>query len=182
MSFFTGCTLYEEKRNFSCIIYTCNKWCWNQLQILDSFLITWWLWKPVQLDGHLDWSRFDTSGSLNNGTCSCINLLSWFLQIQRYQNVISQSGHLIALVSMVTTLWEICPRVPKTPRQPLGCLLMPWGHQRQRGYAHGGLQWWQFSFNFIRIAGQHLFFLWFNKERTCCEWGSWAQVCMSNFQ
>ena len=39
--------------------------------IIDSFHITWWLWKPV--DGHLDWLHFDTFGSLNNCTCSCIN-------------------------------------------------------------------------------------------------------------
>ena len=30
---------------------------------IDSFLIMWWPWKPVQLDGHLDWLHFDTSGS-----------------------------------------------------------------------------------------------------------------------
>ena len=30
---------------------------------IDSFLITWWPWKPVQLDGHLDWFHFDTSQS-----------------------------------------------------------------------------------------------------------------------
>ena len=40
--------------------------------IIDSFHITWWLWKPVQLDGHLYWLRFDTSWYLNNCTCSCI--------------------------------------------------------------------------------------------------------------
>ena len=34
--------------------------------------------------------------------------ISWFLQIQRYQNVINQSGHPVALVSMVTTIWETC--------------------------------------------------------------------------
>ena len=28
---------------------------------LDSFLITWWPWKQVKLDAHLDWSHFDTS-------------------------------------------------------------------------------------------------------------------------
>ena len=39
---------------------------------IDSFLITWWLWKPVQLDGHLDWLHFDNPGSLNNCTCSCM--------------------------------------------------------------------------------------------------------------
>ena len=32
--------------------------------------------------------------------------LTWFLQIQMYQNVINQGGHPIALVFMVTTLWE----------------------------------------------------------------------------
>ena len=32
--------------------------------------------------------------------------LTWFLQIQRYQNVINQGGHPIALVSMATTLCE----------------------------------------------------------------------------
>ena len=39
---------------------------------IDSFLITWWPWKQVQLDGHLDWLHTDTSGSQNNCTCSCI--------------------------------------------------------------------------------------------------------------
>ena len=39
---------------------------------IDSFHITWWPWKPVQLDGHLDWLHFDTYWSLNNCTCSCI--------------------------------------------------------------------------------------------------------------
>ena len=39
---------------------------------IDSFHITWWLWKPVQLDGHLDWFHFDTYWSQNNCTCSCI--------------------------------------------------------------------------------------------------------------
>ena len=38
----------------------------------DSFLITWWPWKPVQLDGHLDWLHFDTSRSLKSCTFSCI--------------------------------------------------------------------------------------------------------------
>ena len=39
---------------------------------IDSFHITWWPWKPVQLDGHLDWLHFDTCGFLNNYTCTCI--------------------------------------------------------------------------------------------------------------
>ena len=39
---------------------------------MDSFHITWWLWKPVQLDCHLDWLHFDTYWSLNNCTCSCM--------------------------------------------------------------------------------------------------------------
>ena len=39
---------------------------------IDSFHITWWPWKPVQLDRHLDWLHFDTYWSLNNCTCSCI--------------------------------------------------------------------------------------------------------------
>ena len=39
---------------------------------IDSFLITWWPWKPVQLDGHFDWLHFDAPGSLNNCTCSCV--------------------------------------------------------------------------------------------------------------
>ena len=39
---------------------------------IDSFHIMWWPWKPVQLDGHLDWLHFDTSWSLNNCTCSCM--------------------------------------------------------------------------------------------------------------
>ena len=37
-----------------------------------SFHITWWPWKPVQLDDHLDWLHFDTCGFLNNYTCTCI--------------------------------------------------------------------------------------------------------------
>ena len=32
--------------------------------------------------------------------------LTRFLQIQRYQNAINQNGHRIALVSMVTVVWE----------------------------------------------------------------------------
>ena len=43
-----------------------------QYMAIDSFPITWWLWKPVQLDGHLDWLHFDNPGSLNNCTCSCM--------------------------------------------------------------------------------------------------------------
>ena len=27
---------------------------------IDEFHITWWPWRPMQLDGHLDWLRFDT--------------------------------------------------------------------------------------------------------------------------
>ena len=46
--------------------------CIRQNSSIDSFLITWWLWKPVQLDGHLDWLHFNTSPSLNKCTCSCI--------------------------------------------------------------------------------------------------------------
>ena len=33
-------------------------------------------------------------------------VLTWFLQFQRYKSVINQGGHPIALVSMVTMLWE----------------------------------------------------------------------------
>ena len=40
--------------------------------LIDSFHITWWPWKPVQLDGHLDWLHIDTCGFLNNYTCTCI--------------------------------------------------------------------------------------------------------------
>ena len=35
----------------------------------------------------------------------CMSMYNCF-EIQRYQNVINQGGHPIALVSMVTTLWE----------------------------------------------------------------------------
>ena len=38
---------------------------------------TCWLWKPVQVDGHLDWLHF-SSGSLNSGTWV------WFFQTQRH--------------------------------------------------------------------------------------------------
>ena len=44
----------------------------NGQSSMGSFLITWWPWKPMQLDGHLDWLHFGTSGSQNNCTCSCI--------------------------------------------------------------------------------------------------------------
>ena len=37
-----------------------------------TFHITWWPWKPVQLDGHLDRLHIDTCGFLNNYTCTCI--------------------------------------------------------------------------------------------------------------
>ena len=39
--------------------------------VIDSFHITWWPWKPVQLDGHLDWLHFDTYWSLKNCTAWC---------------------------------------------------------------------------------------------------------------
>ena len=45
---------------------------WRSYVRIDPFHITWWPWKPVQLDGHLDWLHFDTSGFLNNYTCTCI--------------------------------------------------------------------------------------------------------------
>ena len=69
------------------------------------FHITWWPWKPVQLDGHLVWLHIDTCGFLNNYACTCI----WNWQNSsnsEYQNVINQSVRPIALVSMVTTLCE----------------------------------------------------------------------------
>ena len=80
---------------------------------IDSFHITWWLWKPVQLDGHLDWLHFDTYWSLNNCTCSCMKhwhdsfrsrgikmesikvaiQLHWFLWPPRYVKLVySESG------------------------------------------------------------------------------------------
>ena len=50
-------------------------WHWRPLmwnESIDSFHTTWWPWKPVQLDGHLDWLHIDTCGFLNNYTCTCI--------------------------------------------------------------------------------------------------------------
>ena len=47
----------------------------------DSFHITSWPWKPVQLDGHLDWLHFDTCGFLNNYTCTRIRNWHDFFKI-----------------------------------------------------------------------------------------------------
>ena len=51
----------------SCIIPTSTK-----SSAIVWVYITWWPWKPVQLDGHLDWLHFDTYWSLNNCTCLCM--------------------------------------------------------------------------------------------------------------
>ena len=45
---------------------------------IDEFLITWWPWKQVQLDGHLNWLHFATSGyeglkiSFNASACTIV--------------------------------------------------------------------------------------------------------------
>ena len=57
---------------------------------IDSFHMTWWPWKPAQLDGHFDWLHFDTYWSLSNLYMLIHCALTWFLQINRYQNVINQ--------------------------------------------------------------------------------------------
>ena len=48
--------------------------------IIDSFLITWWPWKPVQLDENFEWLHFDNSGSqwimknVNAWACTIIQI------------------------------------------------------------------------------------------------------------
>ena len=37
---------------------------------VNSFPIMWWPWKPLQLDGHLDWLHFDTFWT-SERTCLC---------------------------------------------------------------------------------------------------------------
>ena len=77
---------------------------------IDYLHITWCLWKPVQLGGHLDCSHFDTSGSLKQ--YMLIDHALSFDMIpsdpEVYQHVINQGGHPypIVLVSMGTTLCE----------------------------------------------------------------------------
>ena len=74
---------------------------------IDEFLITCWQWKPVQLDGHFDWLSFDTSGS--EGIMKNLMLMHDHVQLFRYPEVSKchqSSGHPIALVYMVSRLWE----------------------------------------------------------------------------
>ena len=50
----------------------------SRVEVIGEFLITWRPWKQVQLDGHLDWLHFDTSGyevmmiSFNARACTIV--------------------------------------------------------------------------------------------------------------
>ena len=118
----------------------------------DFFHITWWLWKPVQLDGHPDWSHSNTSGSLNNCTCPCIENWHDSFRFQGYQNVINQGGHPIlhwfpwSPRSCETRLWLTCvsllcearffsskssaPQGRCPPQSTTLCCRSPWNSQR----------------------------------------------------
>ena len=110
---------------------------------IDSFLITWWPWKPVQLDGHLDWVHFDASASQNNCTCSCI--VHWHVSFRSRVSKCNQSrwpsnytgfhGHHVTRNSSISiqpwlrsilTIW--CQQVQKFVLQ--ACPLTAESHRR----------------------------------------------------
>ena len=73
---------------------------------IEEFLITQLPWKPVQLDGHLDWLHFVSFQSLtdyslrrSHANAQCLSMYN----CSSIENLII--AHPVALVSIVTTLW-----------------------------------------------------------------------------
>ena len=81
----------------------------------DSFLIMWWPWKPVQLDGHLDCSHCDTSGYLNNCTVRIgyrvtgyNDLPGIMIGLTKIKIKTSKVSSCVVWAVCLTTSWDVC--------------------------------------------------------------------------
>ena len=85
---------------------------------IDSFQTSWWLWKPVQLDGHPDWLHVSYPLISEYLYMLTHETITSFLHIERYRNGINQGGHPFAMVSMVMTSCDTHLLLDHSPAVP----------------------------------------------------------------